>query len=165
MVPPTPTTTTPTTSTPNYKPQLILSGHKKSISSVKFSPDGNFLASAGVSLSEPPIPVYRPHRQGADKLIKIWDATTGDIIQTLAGHSEGISDIAWSAHSDYIASASDDNTVRIWNLDASRCISYLIVLLMDVPIGFLGEDTERAHELRLLCELQSKVQPLSIWRI
>ncbi len=90
---------------------------------------------------------------------------TGDIVQTLSGHSEGISDIAWSAHSDCIASASDDNTVRIWNLDASRCLSYLIVLLMDVPIGCLGEDTERAHELCLLCELQSKVQPLSVWRI
>ena len=37
----------------NYKPQLILSGHNKSISSVKFSPDGNLLASAGVSLSVP----------------------------------------------------------------------------------------------------------------
>lgn len=90
---------------------------------------------------------------------------TGDIIQTLSGHSEGISDIAWSAHSDYIASASDDNTVRIWNLDVSRCISYLIGLLMKAPIGCLGESTERAHELCLLCELQSKVQPLSIWRI
>ena len=44
------TTTAVTPSAPNYKPQLILSGHKKSISSVKFSPDGNLLASAGVSL-------------------------------------------------------------------------------------------------------------------
>ena len=42
---------TPPTPTLNYKAQLILSGHKKSISSVKFSPDGNLLASAGVSLS------------------------------------------------------------------------------------------------------------------
>jgi WD40 repeat protein len=40
----------PSTATLNYKPHLILSGHKKSISSVKFSPDGNLLASAGVSL-------------------------------------------------------------------------------------------------------------------
>ena len=41
----------PSATTLNYKPQLFLSGHKKSISSVKFSPDGNLLASAGVSLS------------------------------------------------------------------------------------------------------------------
>ena len=39
------------TTTLNYKPHLILSGHKESISFVKFSPDGNLLASAGVSLS------------------------------------------------------------------------------------------------------------------
>src|SRR6266849_5015810 len=67
------------------------------------------------------LPIYRLYRQAADKLIKIWDATTGDIIQTLSGHSEGISDIAWSAHNDCIASASDDKTVRIWSLDVSRC--------------------------------------------
>jgi WD40 repeat protein len=44
----------PSAATLNYKPHLILSGHKKSISSVKFSPDGNLLASAGVSLSVSP---------------------------------------------------------------------------------------------------------------
>ena len=38
----------PSSATLNYKSQLILSGHNKSISSIKFSPDGNLLASAGV---------------------------------------------------------------------------------------------------------------------
>jgi WD40 repeat protein len=41
----------PSAATLKYKPHLILSGHNKAISSVKFSPDGNLLASAGVSLS------------------------------------------------------------------------------------------------------------------
>lgn len=53
--------------------------------------------------------------QAADKLIKIWDTYTGDIIKTLRGHAEGISDIAWSSEGDFLASASDDKTVRIWD--------------------------------------------------
>jgi len=110
---------------------------------------------------------YRLYRQAADKLIKIWDATTGDIIQTLSGHSEGISDIAWSAHSDYIASASDDKTVRIWSLDVGCVMRSLTVDPLTgifVP-GDHGEDIERAHQLCLLCELQSAVQPLGLRRV
>ena len=32
---------------PNYRPHLILSGHSRSVSSIKFSPDGTMLASCG----------------------------------------------------------------------------------------------------------------------
>ena len=56
-------------------------------------------------------------RKGADKLIKLWEIPSGEFIQTLEGHTEGISDIAWSHDGEHLASASDDKTIRIWSVE------------------------------------------------
>lgn len=64
--------------------------------------------------------------EASDKLIKIWDAYTGEIMQTLAGHTEGISDVAWSNDGLYLASASDDKTIMIWNIDLVSILSHKI---------------------------------------
>lgn len=69
-------------------------------------------------------PVLTAAIQGADKLVKIWDADSGEIINTLEGHTEGISDIAWSSDGDYLASASDDKTIIIWNSELVRDSRY-----------------------------------------
>lgn len=82
-----------------YKPTLILRGHKKGVSSVKFSPDGRWIASCS-----------------ADCTIKIWDAATGKLEHTLEGHLAGISTIAWSPDSKILASASDDKSIRLWHV-------------------------------------------------
>lgn len=83
---------------PAYSLVYSLQGHKRSISSIKFSPDGRYLASGA-----------------ADKLIKVWSVPTGALLHTLAGHTQGVNDICWSTDSAYVASASDDRTVRVWN--------------------------------------------------
>ncbi|KAI5475311.1 WD repeat domain 5 [Pseudohyphozyma bogoriensis] len=89
-------------STPAYSLKYIIKGHKKAISSVRFSPDGKFLASAA-----------------ADTPIHIYSLPSFSLYRTLTSHTEGISDISFSADSTLLASASDDRTVRIWEVTAS----------------------------------------------
>jgi len=63
-------------------------------------------------------------REGADKLIKLWDGITGQILNTLQGHTEGISDIAWASDGEYLASASDDKTIKIWSMEEVGHLHY-----------------------------------------
>jgi COMPASS component SWD3 len=58
----------------------------------------------------------------ADATIKIWDATTGALAQTLEGHLAGISAIAWSPDSKVLASGSDDKLIRLWDVTTGKCM-------------------------------------------
>lgn len=69
-------------------------------------------------------------KAAADKTIKLWDIETGELIRTLEGHTAGISDIAWSHDGEYLASASDDKTIWIWNLESVRDLLNLLLRLL-----------------------------------
>ena len=56
----------------------------------------------------------------ADLVVKIWSPVTGKLVRNLNGHTKGNSDVTWSSDSAYLASASDDTTIRIWNIDSVR---------------------------------------------
>ncbi|KAJ3415509.1 WD repeat-containing protein 5 [Chytridiales sp. JEL 0842] len=86
---------------PNYKLKYTITGHKKSISSVKFSPDGKWLTTAS-----------------ADSTVRLYHALDARHERTFKGHRLGISDVSWSSDSQYLCTASDDKTIRLWHIDS-----------------------------------------------
>ena len=55
--------------------------------------------------------------------LKIWSIKNGYPQHTLSGHTQHISDTKFSPNGKYLASASWDNTVRIWDVKAGHCIN------------------------------------------
>ena len=81
--------------------------HEGSVNFV--APDGNTLASAS-----------------SDKTIRLWDAHTGKHLQTLSGHIEAGSYVAFSADGLTLASASYDKTIRLWDASTGECLRTLL---------------------------------------
>ena len=52
----------------------------------------------------------------------------GKIEAVIAGHKLGVSDVAWSSDSTLICTASDDKTVKIWDVGSKKCLKTLKVL-------------------------------------
>src|SRR5258708_40202657 len=84
----------------------MYSGHSSWISALVWSPNGQWIASAG-----------------GDSTVQIWEATTGEKHSVYQGHTAYTQAVAWSPDGHYIASGSDDGTVKIWNISTGRVAS------------------------------------------
>ncbi|PMD22940.1 hypothetical protein NA56DRAFT_687942 [Hyaloscypha hepaticicola] len=84
-----------------------LEGHTDWVMSVAFSPDGKQV----VSGSGDNTVVSGSY----DKTVRLWDAATGAVQQTLEGHSSYVRSVAFSPDGKQVVSGSGDETVRLWD--------------------------------------------------
>lgn len=87
---------------------VTLVGVPGQASSVAWSPDDRRIVTAGV-----------------DPSVRIWDAVTGRLLDTLTGHTDMVDAVAWSPDGGRLATGSGDRSVRIWDLDAGGAVRVL----------------------------------------
>jgi hypothetical protein len=61
---------------------------------------------------------------GQDGVIRIWDTYDDSFVTRLNGHLLGVIRLAYSQLAEFLASASDDATVRIWDYDGSPLFTF-----------------------------------------
>ena len=92
----------PETATP------LQSAHLSSVDAIAYSPDGKILATGS-----------------QDGQVKLWQASNGQFLTTLTGHTQRVTDLSYSPDGKTLASSSQDKTVKLWDTTTFKEIATL----------------------------------------
>ena len=60
-----------------------------------------------------------------DFLVRAWEVKTGKLVQVFRGHRDNIETPALSFDDKYLATGSDDRTLRLWDTHTGRCLAII----------------------------------------
>ena len=84
---------------------ILISGHERSISQVRYNPDGDLIFSTA-----------------KDNKICAWFSANGERLGTYTGHQGAIWTSAVNPSSTVLATGSADNTIKLWETGTGKCI-------------------------------------------
>ncbi|CAF1358144.1 unnamed protein product [Rotaria sordida] len=124
----------------NQKLLAVLSGHRRGIWCVQYSPVNPELATAS-----------------ADGLIKIWSTKDYNCLQTIEGHDASVLRIIYLSMGTQLISSGSDGLLKLWDLKTSTCVKSI-----DAHEGKIwGMSASTDENLLVTCASDSSVV---IWR-
>ncbi|QPF90390.1 caspase family protein [Bradyrhizobium commune] len=101
-----------------------LIGHKDYVVSASWSADSRRIATGG---------------GGHDKSVNLWDADSGRMLASFAGHQEDVEAVAFFPGGTRLISASEDKTIRVWDIAERRLLLTAIGFGDDGYVSFTPE--------------------------
>lgn len=91
---------------PGVKLLRTLKGHKDTVLSLAFDPQGDKLATGG-----------------EDRVVKLWEIPSGKLLRTLKGHLHVVGGVAFSSQGETLVSSSDDGTLKFWEAHSGKLLN------------------------------------------
>jgi WD40 repeat protein/transcriptional regulator with XRE-family HTH domain len=127
---------------------MTLAGHSGGVRAAAFNPDGTRLATGSddrtvrvwdLMMSREALAI--PIRDGSGRVVfspdgatiassdvnaaKIWNTTTGEVVETLEGHTGFVTNVAFSKDGRLLVTTSEDATAIIWDVTTGRLVHRL----------------------------------------
>lgn len=128
-------------------PPLILNCCQEGgeVEAVRINPEGSIVASSTTN----------------ENAIKLWDATTGQLIRALVGHTGPVRVLVFSSDGAWLASGSNDHTIKLWDVAAGQELRTFEghqhpVLVLDISID--GQHLISADDV-------GRVSTINLWDV
>jgi len=125
---------------PPFRFNSVSRNHTKFVYDVAFSPDGKSLVSVG-----------------ADAKVFLYDGKTGEskgAIITDITHTGSIFAVGWDKSSSKLVTASADQSIKLWDVEASKVVRYVLSCILSLTRVVLG---------RLVLECPSQINKLAFF--